>query len=50
MSDSYAQTLAEANRAVADAAAVVATDPQRPSYHLMTAANWINDPNGPVYP
>ncbi|MCY3865434.1 MAG: glycoside hydrolase family 32 protein [Chloroflexi bacterium] len=49
MSDAYAQILAEANRAVADAAAVVATDPQRPSFHLMTAANWINDPNGPVF-
>jgi len=49
MSDSYAQILAEANQAVADTAAVVADDRQRPSYHLMTAANWINDPNGPVY-
>ena len=49
MTDSYAQMLAEANRAVADSAAVIGDDPQRPRYHLMTAANWINDPNGPVY-
>jgi beta-fructofuranosidase len=49
MSDSYAQMLAEANRAVAVSSAKGADDPQRPRYHLMTAANWINDPNGPVY-
>ena len=49
MSDSYAQILAEANQAVADTAAKLADDRHRPAYHLMTAANWINDPNGPVY-
>ncbi len=49
MSDTYAQILAEANQAVADTAAKIGSDPQRPRYHLMTAANWINDPNGPVY-
>ncbi|MCY3833112.1 MAG: glycoside hydrolase family 32 protein [Chloroflexi bacterium] len=49
MSDNYAQILAGADRAVAEAAVKLTGDPQRPSYHLMTAANWINDPNGPVY-
>ena len=49
MSDSYAHNLAEANQAVADSAAKLADDRQRPVYHLMTAANWINDPNGPCY-
>ena len=49
MSDSYAQILAEANKAVAETAASLVGDPQRPVYHLMTAANWINDPNGPCY-
>ena len=49
MSGSYAQILAQANAAVAEGAAAIANDPQRPTYHLMTAANWINDPNGPVY-
>lgn len=41
--------LAQANRTVAETANKIAADPQRPAYHLMTAANWINDPNGPVY-
>ena len=49
MKQTYAQILAEADRAVADAAGKLAGDPHRPSFHLMTAANWINDPNGPVY-
>lgn len=49
MSDSYARILAEANQTVTDTAVKIKDDPQRPAYHLMTAANWINDPNGPVY-
>lgn len=27
----------------------LALDPQRPQYHLLPAANWMNDPNGPIY-
>lgn len=27
----------------------LATDPQRPQIHLLPAANWMNDPNGPIY-
>jgi len=27
----------------------LALDPLRPQYHLMPAANWMNDPNGPIY-
>jgi len=27
----------------------LATDPRRPQYHLLPAANWMNDPNGPIY-
>lgn len=27
----------------------LATDPHRPLFHLMPAANWMNDPNGPIY-
>ena len=49
MSDTYSEILARADAAVAEAAANIAGDRQRPVYHLMTAANWINDPNGPVY-
>ncbi len=26
----------------------LATDPQRPQYHFLPAANWMNDPNGPL--
>src|SRR5271168_3327710 len=29
--------------------AVLAADPRRPQFHLVPAANWMNDPNGPVY-
>ncbi len=49
MSATYSELLAKAKAAVAEAAAEIADDPQRPAYHLMTAANWINDPNGPCY-
>ena len=49
MSETYAEILARANQAVAKTAATLADDPQRPGYHLFTAANWINDPNGPCY-
>jgi beta-fructofuranosidase len=27
----------------------LADDPLRPQFHLLPAANWMNDPNGPVY-
>ena len=49
MPDSYSEILAQANEAVARTAAKIAGDRQRPVYHLTTAANWINDPNGPCY-
>ena len=49
MSTSYSQILSQADRAVSESAAKLAEDRQRPVYHLMTAANWINDPNGPCY-
>lgn len=31
------------------AAPAWATDPRRPQYHLLPAANWMNDPNGPIF-
>ncbi len=27
----------------------LAADPLRPQYHLLPPANWMNDPNGPIY-
>lgn len=27
----------------------LALDPLRPQYHLLPRANWMNDPNGPIY-
>ena len=35
--------------AVGAAQSRLALDPQRPQYHLLPAANWMNDPNGPIY-
>jgi beta-fructofuranosidase len=32
-----------------DRARRLAADPLRPQYHLLPKANWMNDPNGPVY-
>lgn len=28
--------------------ATLAADPRRPKFHLLPAANWMNDPNGPI--
>ncbi|MFZ0305714.1 MAG: glycoside hydrolase family 32 protein [Terracidiphilus sp.] len=30
-------------------ASELAADPRRPQFHLLPAANWMNDPNGPIY-
>lgn len=49
MSPTHAQLLAQAEASVGSAAALVAGDPLRPSYHLLTPAFWVNDPNGPLY-
>ncbi len=36
--------------ALAEGAALPwASDPRRPQYHLLPAANWMNDPNAPIY-
>ena len=29
--------------------AKLAADPERPRYHFLAPANWMNDPNGPIY-
>jgi len=33
----------------ASAPSKLASDPRRPQFHLLPAANWMNDPNGPIY-
>jgi sucrose-6-phosphate hydrolase SacC (GH32 family) len=44
-----ARELAEADASVAAAAAALAPDPWRPTFHLLPAANWLNDPNGLLF-
>jgi sucrose-6-phosphate hydrolase SacC (GH32 family) len=41
--------LARANASVERAAERAAKDPTRPIYHVLPRANWLNDPNGPLY-
>lgn len=46
-------TAAAAHRLAPLAAALspqdLARDPRRPQYHLLPPANWLNDPNGPIF-
>jgi len=44
------KVLALANApAASESSAKLAADPRRPQFHLLPAANWMNDPNGPIY-
>jgi beta-fructofuranosidase len=36
-------------RAEAKPTSALARDPLRPQFHLLPAANWMNDPNGPIF-
>ena len=45
----HMELIARANESVAEASAFAQKDPLRPIYHLMTAARWIGDPNGPIF-
>lgn len=45
----HKELLARANASVARARLKAEKDPLRPIYHLTTAANWINDLNGPIF-
>jgi beta-fructofuranosidase len=38
-----------AGAALAAGPSPLASDPDRPQYHLLPPANWMNDPNAPVY-
>jgi beta-fructofuranosidase len=42
------QAIAEATPA-SELARNLALDPRRPQFHLLPAANWMNDPNGPIF-
>lgn len=44
--DERAALLAKADASVAAAAARAKEDASRPVYHILPAANWLNDPNG----
>jgi beta-fructofuranosidase len=54
---SFLKTIAAAGAAISLApksianpvAESLAADPLRPQFHLLPAANWMNDPNGPIY-
>jgi beta-fructofuranosidase len=41
--------LTQAADSVRKAAERVKDDPTRPIYHVLAPANWINDPNGPIF-
>ncbi len=41
--------VAKANKAVAGAIEKVENDPFRPGFHFAPPAQWMNDPNGPIY-
>lgn len=41
--------LAKAEESDKKAADRAAKDPLRPTYHILPPANWLNDPNGPIY-
>jgi beta-fructofuranosidase len=43
------QALARATAAIQAAAPRAQADPARPIFHVLSPANWINDPNGPIY-
>jgi sucrose-6-phosphate hydrolase SacC (GH32 family) len=47
--DERDELLARAEESVKQAAAKVKDDPNRPTYHLLPPAQWMNDPNGPVF-
>lgn len=44
-----AEAIAKATASVEKARARAEADPNRPIYHLTAPANWINDPNGPIF-
>ncbi len=47
--DERAVLLKKAEESIKAAGERVAKDPSRPIYHILPPANWLNDPNGPIY-
>lgn len=47
--DSTSDALARATAAIQAAAPRAQSDPAFPSFHVTSPAQWINDPNGPIY-
>ena len=47
--ESMNEALARATAAVEAAAPRAQADPTRPISHVTAPAQWINDPNGPIY-
>lgn len=47
--DERADLLAKAEESTRKAAEKVQADPDRPIFHVLPPANWMNDPNGPLY-
>ncbi len=45
----HIKLIARANAHIEKIKNDVEEDPLRPIYHLMPAANWMNDPNGPIF-
>lgn len=43
------EALAQAEAAVAAAIPTAEADPTRPAFHFRAPAQWMNDPNGPIY-
>jgi beta-fructofuranosidase len=43
------QAIRKAEAAISAAAGLAAADPRRPRYHFRARAQWMNDPNGPVF-
>jgi len=47
MSDT--ESIQKATEYVKKAHEIVKDDPYRPRYHFIALANWMNDPNGPIF-
>lgn len=41
--------IADRSRQESSSQRELGAEPQRPKYHFLPAANWMNDPNGPIY-